>query len=407
MKIEPKHNSKLPSYAVVGAAFVAAAMLTGCPAMQVEGDVQMTIPTTTDEIQMSGELTECEDCYDDSYEDPTQVPTLPQRNSIADYADINSKQYMWLMDIADTVEYENPGKFRFSISAVMDYDLSTDLENPKYFFVLVAHSEDETQYYAVYEDEQVRLDEKPGMLFFDPENAYSYEEIRRLPFLISTDYLRHTEVTVNGPVRFTHTPVVLYVEDGRYAGEIIGISSDGTRALFKIGKPVVLEYFQVKRLSEGEEIGYKDFVRGPVDEDGDSYVLPVPVQSPSSETDVKFQLDRYDDHSGRTYDGILMCELTYWYEDTVIVELPIADDCKVFSRFEAYDHPDEMPDDWKENGARMTDTFFFKDSTANDTRMPDDNGWYMTYGSIDTMYITDGVVTEIEMSLYDHPLVGI
>ena len=406
MKIEPKHDSKRPSYAVIGAAIVAASMLTGCPATQLEGDTQVYTPPTSDEIQMSGELTECEDCYDDSYEDPTQVPTLPQRNSIADFADINSKQYMWLMDMADTIETANPGKYRFSIAAVLDNELSSDLENPNYFFALVAYSEDATLYYVVHEDELVCLDKKPGMLFLYPENTYSYEEIRMLPFLIHSDFLMHNEATVNGLVRHTHTPVVSYVEDGRYAGEIIGISADGTRALFKIGKPVVLEFLPVKRLSEGEEIGYKDFVRGPVD-DKDSYVLPVPVQSPSSETDTKFQLDRYDDHSGRTYDGILMCDGTYWYEDTVIVEVPIADDCKVFSRFEAHDHPDEMPDDWDENGARMTDTFFFKDSTANDTRMPDDNGWYMTYGMIDTMYITDGVVTEIEMSLYDYPLVGI
>ncbi len=102
-----------------------------------------------------------------------------------------------------------------------------------------------------------------------------------------------------------------------------------------------------------------------------------------------------------------MCGLTCWYEDTVIVEVPIADDCKVFSRFEAYDHPDEMPEDWEENGAVMTDTFFFRDSTENDTKTPDDNGWYMTYGMIDTMYITDGVVTEIELSIYDMPLLGV
>ena len=401
MKIEPKHNIKRPSYAVVGAALLATTMLAGCggpmppettTTVELAGDTQ-----PPEYVELEGEATTCEDCYVDPT--PTPVPTLPISNDFADFADIGSNQYMHFMNTVDEIEDAYPGEYRYSISAVKDYDYG--YTNHLYYFVLAANNGSETRYYVVYKDETVLLDKEPFNYFADSSNTYSYEEIKTLPFLIDSDYLRHTETTVNGIVRDQHTPIVSGVEDGRYAGTIVGISADGTKVLLQIGKPVVLDYFTVQRLAEGEAIGYMDLVRGPVDEDS-SYLRDIPVSSPSSENNTEFWVERYRDHAGLTYDAFLTSNYTLWLEDTVIVEMPVANDCKVFSRYEPDDHPGEMPDDWDINGARMQDTFFYKEYSAEDLISPDDNGWFMTYGDVDTLYITDGVVTEIEMTYNDY-----
>ncbi len=395
MKIEPKHNTKLPSYAVVGAACVAASMLAGCmrlvPPVETPTAVELAGETTTEIIRYSGELTECEDCYEDPIE---SVSPTSLGGSVADYCDVNSDQFRLFMDKIDEIEETFPGEYKFNISVTHEY------RDDNKFYVLTAVNGDDIHYFMVLNGELIHKLEAPFDVYVDYMILKDYEDIKQMPFLIDTEKLSHYEVTVNGRERVYTTPFADSIEDGDYKGEIIGVSEDGTRAVFVIGKPVLFEYFPIQRLAEGEEIGYMGFVRGH-DEKELSYRSPVPVSSPSKETNDEFTVTRYENHKGLTYDAYLMCGLTYWLDDVVIIELPLAEDCKVFSLYEPHEHPDDMPPDWEENGSKMTDTFFFKEFSAKNERYPNDNGWYSTSADVHSVVITDGVVTEMELKYYD------
>jgi len=395
MKIEPKHNTKLPSYAVVGAACVAASVLAGCgslvPPVEIPTTVELAGETTTEVIRYSGELTECEDCYEDPIESVSSAPLV---GSVADYCDVNSNQFRLFMDKIDEIEETFPGEYKFNISVTHEY------RDDNKFFVLTAVNGDDIHYFMVLNGELIHKLEAPFDVYVDYMILKDYEDIKQMPFLIDTEKLSHYEVTVNGRERVYTTPFADSIEDGDYKGEIIGVSEDGTRAVFVIGKPVLFEYFPIQRLAEGEEIGYMDFVRGH-DEKELSYQSPIPVSSPSAEDDGKITVSRYKDHKGLTYDAYLMCGFTYWLEDVVIVELPLADDCKVFSLGEPREHPNDVLPDWEENGAKMTDTFFFKEYSAGNEQYPNDNGWYSTSADIHSVVITDGVVAEIELRYYE------
>lgn len=399
MKIEPKHNTKRPSYAVVGAAFVAATMLAGCtdiklpPGTPVPAStpVELAGETTTEEIRYSGELTECEEeCIDPVVESSY----IPASGSAADFSDVDSNQFNLFMDKIDEIEETYPGEFKFNITAAKEF------RSDRKYFVLTATNGDESHYFMVFNGELIHTLDIPYGVYFDYTMLRDYEDIKEMPFLIDTQRLSHMEVTVNGKEMVYDTPLADSIEDGEYKGEIIGVSEDGTRAVFVIGKPVLFEYFPVQRLEEGEEIGFMDFVRGH-DEKELSFRSPIPVSSPSAETDGKFTVSRYENHKGLTYDAYLMCDYTYWLDDVVIIELPLAEDCKVFSLWEHTDHPDDIPADWDENGARMSDTFFFKEFSVKNEYFPNDNGWYSTEGDVHSVTVTDGVVTEIELTYID------
>lgn len=394
MKIEPKHNTKRPSYAVVGTAFVAATMLAGCVRLvpvETPAAVELAGETTTEVIRYSGELTECEDCYEDPIE---SVSPTSLGGSVADYCDVDSDQFRLFMDKIDEIEETYPGEFKFNISAANEY-----MDDNRYF-VLTADNGDEAHYFMVLNGELIYKRDAPFGVYDGYLILKDYKDIKAMPFLIDTGRLSHMEVSFNGCERVFTTPFADSIEDGNYKGEMIGVSEDGTRAVFIIGKPVLFDYFPVQRLAEGEEIGYMDFVRGH-DEKQLSYQSPIPVSSPSAETDDRFTVTRYENHKGLTYDAYLMCGLTYWLDDVVIIELPLAEDCKVFSLYEPHEHPDDMPPDWEENGAIITDTFFFKEFSAKNERYPNDNGWYSTSADIHSVVITDGVVTEMELKYYD------
>lgn len=394
MKIEPKHNTKRPSYAVVGTAFVAATMLAGCVRLvpvETPAAVELAGETTTEVIRYSGELTEYEDCYEDPIE---SVSPTSLGGSVADYCDVDSDQFRLFMDKIDEIEETYPGEFKFNISAANEY-----MDDNRYF-VLTADNGDEAHYFMVLNGELIYKRDAPFGVYDGYLILKDYKDIKAMPFLIDMGRLSHMEVSFNGCERVFTTPFADSIEDGNYKGEMIGVSEDGTRAVFIIGKPVLFEYFPVQRLAEGEEIGYMDFVRGH-DEKQLSYQSPIPVSSPSAETVDRFTVTRYENHKGLTYDAYLMCGLTYWLDDVVIIELPLAEDCKVFSLYEPHEHPDDMPPDWEENGAKMTDTFFFKEFSAKNERYPNDNGWYSTSADIHSVVIMDGVVTEMELKYYD------
>ena len=65
----------------------------------------------------------------------------------------------------------------------------------------------------------------------------------------------------------------------------------------------------------------------------------------------------------------------YWAEDYVIIELPLAKDCKVFNYGEYYNSQKVIESDWYENGDPMTRTLYFNHLITNKESYPYDSGW--------------------------------
>ena len=82
----------------------------------------------------------------------------------------------------------------------------------------------------------------------------------------------------------------------------------------------------------------------------------------------------------------------------MIIELPLAKDCKVFVLNEYNSDYDGIPKDWKTNGTTMQNTKFFS-TIKNDPLVMSakNNGWYpVESGTIKSIVIENGQVTEIE-----------
>ena len=93
--------------------------------------------------------------------------------------------------------------------------------------------------------------------------------------------------------------------------------------------------------------------------------------------------------------------MQYWVEDTVIVEMPLSEDCKVFNTAECFELDEDLPDDYYENGFHMKDSYLFQVLKDSDIKLPNDNGWYETVADTQSIIIENGEVTRIEMY---HPL---
>jgi hypothetical protein len=212
MKIEPKHNTKRPSYAVVGTAFVAATMLAGCVRLvpvETPAAVELAGETTAEVIRYSGELTECEDCYEEPFE---SVSSAPLGSSVADYCGVDSNQFRLFMDKIDEIEETYPGEFKFNISAANEY-----MDDNRYF-VLTADNGNEAHYFVVLNGELIYKRDAPFGVYDGYLILKDYKDIKAMPFLIDTGRLSHMEVSFNGCERVFTTPFADSIEDGNYKG---------------------------------------------------------------------------------------------------------------------------------------------------------------------------------------------
>ena len=396
MKIESKHGIKLPAYAL-GASFIAATtLLTGCPLIYAGG---METCATTDpgyegDIQV--------------IDDPTTVTTEPTDPVLGvfgaatgTYADFNlsklGNQYSMFMNKIDEIEATAPGEFKYNITAVRDRDYE------RYFFILSTYQGMTRKHYVIYNGVWTEMADPPYYDTVKSLNALDYESVKSLPFLVDTANLKHMEVSENGIKKDQATPIVSSVSDGDYLGEIIGFSQDGTKALLKIGKPVIFPTDELRALKPGDRVGFLDFevVNEKVPVDEQYYVAKVKSETYPDLGECHF--DRYTNAwDGDTNKSYLMQDWEYWVEDTVIVELPLSSDCKVFNTAEFFDHSGDFPEEWAQNGFPITETYLFGLLAENEFKLPNDNGWYATIADTQSVIIENGEVTRIEMY---HPLV--
>ena len=316
----------------------------------------------------------------------TPSPT-PTPMPIADPCDIQSNQYQLIMDKIEKLDTFTSGRCKFNITAVKDeiYQCS--------YLVLTTYRKNEEKHYVIYNGELKEVEAVPFSIEPTIENARTYEELKKLPFLIDTQTLLHDEVLSDGKiVTGILTPIAGKKDDGDYYGDLIGVSEDGTRILVKIGKPVVLSYKKLADLNPGDPVGYKDFT---VRQIADNRIYVKSQEFGSFNT---YFFERYESERGSTDKALLTCNLNTWLDDTVIIELPLAKDCKVFVLNEYNSDYDGIPKDWKTNGTTMQNTKFFS-TIKNDPLVMSakNNGWYpVESGTIKSIVIENGQVTEIE-----------
>lgn len=317
----------------------------------------------------------------------TQPSPTPTPIPIADPCEIHSDQYRIIMNKIEELDTSSPGLYKFNITVV------TDENNRSCYLVLTTYHDSEEQHFVVYngsltEAEDVPFKKKPQI-----KNARTYEELKKLPFLLDTQILLHDEVLSDGkPGIDILTPIASNIEDGEYYGKLIGISEDGTRILVQIGKPVVLSYDKLKGLNPGDPVGYKDFKVTEIKQG------KIHVESQKLDKYYSCSFQKYESERRSTDKAFLMFNTSTWLDDTVIIELDLAESCKVFVVNEFISNYEDMPKDWKINGSPMQKTLLFS-KRINDPYLisAKNNGWYpIDSGRITSIIIESGQVIEIE-----------
>lgn len=413
MKIEIKRGTKLPKYAVGAALLAATTLIGGC-----DGDWKKPIVTSDDDydVQYMGETAVGEDYWNDDTDSGTGTETTVETSEtsfgwntveevVSSVYGLKSEQYNLFMNKIDEVEESEPGTYKYAIGA------SKDRKTDTYSFVLMTVKGINTTCYGVVDGVLVKLDSKPADLHVSTRGALSYDEIKRLPCLIDTSYLMHDEITEDGIIEDLYTPHVDSMEDGEYYGEILGITADGSRVLLKIGKPVILDYdYVMNEVGNGETVGFKDFIKTEEKVDYEDQTFGIVITSQTYDFGEEFVLKRYHTVRGYTEKVYVLYDYTYWTEDYVIIELPLAEDCKVFNYGEYYNANKEMDSDWYENGDPMTGTLYFNQIVNGNGTYPYDSGWitipsylntsYSSEAGVDSVIISDGQVKELEMSAH-------
>ena len=406
MKIESKHGTKIPKYAVAAALLAATTVIGGCD--ETLGKNSRIDP----EVEYMGDTTVCEDYWGDDDDDTNTSVTESSNIDLSSVGGavntaygLPSEQFSLFMSKIDEVEEGEPGAYKYAIGASKDRNTET------YFFVLMTVKGVYTTCYAVSNGELVELDSNPGDLKVSTKGALSYEEIKRLPCLVDTSYLLHDEFTETGIVENLYTPHVDSIEDGDYYGEIIGITEDGSKVLLKIGKPVVFDYNHIENeVAPGGEIGFKDFLKTNDKVEFEDKHFGTVVTSATYNFESAFYLSRYTTNRGYTDKMFMYYDFNCWVDDYVIIELPLAEDCKVYNYDEYFKYGKEYDPNWDENGDPMTHTQYLVQLRKNKGTYPHDGGWIImpsflrtTYKSEATVYsviVVDGQAKVIEMSAH-------
>lgn len=170
---------------------------------------------------------------------PTSAPTpTPAPAVTADPMDADEDQYGVFMAQIDAIEAEYPGSV---------YSISRSYGSDDHWILVSVFDNVERRY--VISGGVIEMVSEESIEDAEPFGL-SYDTIKCLPFLLETD-------EYNFGLRFEGAADTL--DDGRYFGSVLGVSTDGTRLLLLIGSPMVLDSSFVESLNEGDSIGYSDF----------------------------------------------------------------------------------------------------------------------------------------------------
>ena len=111
---------------------------------------------------------------------------------------------------------------------------------------------------------------------------------------------------------------------------------------------------------------------------------------------------QYIDRKGETDKAYLKNGLFYWIEDTVIVEVPLSNQCRIFDNSEYAIHYSDLPESWIENGSLIANTRFFKALKERIVGTTSNSGWLSGSMPVHSLIIKKGEATVIECdSPYD------
>ena len=246
--------------------------------------------------------------------------------------------YSAYMDKIDELEAAAPGMNTYSISAWYDPDKETN------YYVLTVFNGDTQVSYQLYDSEWGPNADQT--IVYPEEDAFSYEEIRRIPYLSSTEWMNHNGV---------HAEFTDMVDDGVYFGRLIGISEDASYAFIMLGAP--------SDLYTGEVISLND-----LDEEECDFLAAE----------------------------------EWGLDDPVMVTIPIAPHCVVTDDYPDYIFLDGY-DTRDTTGDPMIDSYFYYYLEQTGYFIPANNGWISAYSRCAPVVVSGGQITSICLR---HPVNG-
>lgn len=305
---------------------------------------------------------------------PTPRPTItpPPPEPEADPIDADEDQYAIIMAQIDTIEAEHEGSF-YQIQKVFHRNLDID------YWVLTAYYEDTSHKYVIKDGEIMEFDESSD----EPWVMLPYDEITSIPFLVDTSNSWYFEMS----------EMVDSIEDGRYFGEVIGFSEDGTRMWLCIGKPIILEQSFVESLEVGDSIG--------VTIDGEELTIAEIYESgdgtPSVTLSNGWYMYSYSYCEDPDTELIAMRDDNPCFYDRVIVEVPVSSSCTLTDTYATLGTI-EGYDEIELTGNPILDSYWwYFQSNVIYSQVYSSNGWYYCHGLAYPVVISGGEVVSINV----------
>jgi len=220
------------------------------------------------------------------------------------------------------------------------------------------------------------------------KNLLPYEEFSKFPCMISEDEFWE-------PIVFADK-----IEDGRYFGDSIAFSNDGTKAFLLLGEGIIYTEEEFNNLKVGDKIKI-DFYET-------EYATVTEVNDSDEAYDrVKFDIDYiwFDKgvYTENKTDYILMSDSENpVYTNTRLVILDIAPDVKVTDRYswlmgDGYEDAQAqfIEDNGYTNPLQMTPFWYY--SSIYEFRRESSNGWSPMFGLIYPVVIENGEIASINI----------
>lgn len=219
------------------------------------------------------------------------------------------------------------------------------------------------------------------------EHLLSYDDLCKLPCMISEDDFWE-------PMVFADK-----LDDGRYFGDAIAFSNDGTRAFLLLGKGIIYTEEEFNKLKVGDKIK--------IDYYGTEYATVTEVNDSEYDyekvildCDLWFEQGSYTENET---DYILMSDSSNpVYTDAKLVTLDLAPDADVTDtyRWLMGDNFEDakiqfVEDNGYENALQVTDFWYY--NAINEYRRESSNGWTPMFGLVYPVVIENGEISSINL----------
>ena len=367
------------------ALLMSAVMLVSCSKAEPETEPTETEKetTTTTTVEETTEETTAATTGETTAATTTAEPTpTPVPEIKPDPVDAGSVHYDMFMAKVDEIEAFAPGQYRYSIYNYSNYDGATD------YCVLTVFGEGEQTSYAIFDGELVvyeGADVREGAVDY----SHTYDEIKLMPCLFGTSVtsqqLTDEGIEWNAPVSFVDS-----IDDGMYFGGLVGISEDGTRALIEAGEPISFDKDTILSMSEGDPLGYADFVIESEFINGDYIQINLVSDTYGRELHLT-------NHEEADPSRLYLCgESESWFmTNNVLVEVPISPDCVVIDNYiNLYAPDDHCYEDREIFGNPIMDSvYWYHMDQSNYLRS--NSGWYLAGAALEPVTIQNGESTQV------------